>query len=382
VTAARRPKGRGNGEGSIYQRSDGKWCAAITLDGGKRKVLYGRTRKDVGDKLATVLPDVKRGLPVPGLRLTTAKFFSEWLENTVKPSRRVGTYRLYETYVRTHIVPAIGSVPIAKLGPLHIQRFQRDLKAKGLAESTTMVVRAVLSAGLTQAEKWGLMARNPVRLVEAPRQTQKEPGVLTPEQAAAILLAVRGQEFHHLFPVMLATGLRLGEALGLRWQDVNLDGQQLQVRNQMLEVTGKGRYLSEPKSQHGRRTIPLIPAAVASLRAQHARMLERRMHAAALWHEQDLVFIDELGEPIVARRAQRSFNRALKSAGLPTTYTPHSLRHSAATYLLAAGVPDRVVMEILGHGSTAMTTHYEHVMSTMLTDAADRLARIFPAAAS
>ena len=103
--------------------------------------------------------------------------------------------------------------------------------------------------------------------------------------------------------------------------------------------------------------------------------------AVGLWHEHDLVFSDELGNAIVARRVQHAFKRCLRAAGLTTTHTPHTLRHSAATYLLAAGVPDRVVMDILGHGSLAMTAHYEHVISTMLTDAADRLARIFPAAA-
>src|SRR5438105_8141210 len=100
-----RPKGRGNGEGTVYQRADGKWCAAVSLERGKRKVLYGRTRKEVADKLNDALRDVKRGLPLPSARLSTAKYLTDWLENTVKPGRRVGTYVLYESNVRNHLLP-------------------------------------------------------------------------------------------------------------------------------------------------------------------------------------------------------------------------------------------------------------------------------------
>src|SRR5437667_5991364 len=124
MTAARGPKGRGNGEGSVYQRSDGKWCAAVSLERGNRKVLYGRTRKEVADKLNDALRDAKRGLPLPSGRLTTAKYLTDWLEQTVKPSQKPLTYEKYDQVVRTHIKPAIGSVPLARLGPEHVQKVQ------------------------------------------------------------------------------------------------------------------------------------------------------------------------------------------------------------------------------------------------------------------
>jgi integrase len=148
---------------------------------------------------------------------------------------------------------------------------------------------------------------------------------------------MKGHEFEQLYTVMLATGLRIGEALGLRWADVDLPTARLRVRQQLVEVPGRPRTFSEPKSAHGRRTIPLIPAAVSALHAQRARVLENRLQAADSWQRHDRVFPDEIGGALVSRRVERVFKQALKRVGLPTSYTPHTLRHSAATCLLAAG---------------------------------------------
>ena len=186
MSAGQRAKGRGNGEGSIYQRSDGTWCAAVSVESGKRKVVYGHTRKDVADKLADVLRDVQRGIPVPTQRLTTAAYLTDWLEQTVKPGHRASTLHVYEIMVRRHMIPSLGHRPLAKLAPTDVQQLQATMQAKGLNPATVMMARAVLSAALTQAEKWGLVARNVVRLVDAPRREYEEPKVLTPEQAASL----------------------------------------------------------------------------------------------------------------------------------------------------------------------------------------------------
>jgi integrase len=374
-----RTKGRGNGEGSVYQRADGKWCAAVSIDGGKRKVLYGRTRKEVADKLATVLPDVKRGLPIPRQRLSTATYLGEWLENSVKPNQRANTYHVYEIAVRLHLVPALGRRPLAKLTPADVQALQAGLAAKKLTPATVLTVRAVLSGALSQAEKWGLVARNVVKLVDPPRQEYREPKVLTPEQAAALTEAARGHDLEHLFSTMLSTGLRVGEALGLRWDDVDLDASTpvLHVRQQMLTIRGKGRTTDEPKSRTGRRTVPLIGKAVEALRGQKDHQAFRRRTARDLWHDNGLVFPDELGELMTYERVRTQFRLLCGAAEIPAGYTPHCLRHSTGTFLTAAGVPDRVVMEILGHSSTDMTRRYQHVMGAMLEDAGRRLDAFF-----
>jgi integrase len=222
-----------------------------------------------------------------------------------------------------------------------------------------------------------------------------------------LLVHAAGHEFEHLYTLMLATGLRISEALGLRWPDIDADKRRLQVRQQLTVIPGEPWQLTPPKSKSGRRSVPLIPAGIAALSAQRKRVLEYRLRCPADWPEHDLVFCDELGEPLVGRRVERVFKQHLERAGLlsilrrcrtcgrawhtsadavctkptPLDPTPHSLRHSTGTYLTARGVPDRVVMEILGHSNMDMTRKYQHVMSGMLDDAADRLASIFPAAA-
>jgi integrase len=185
-----------------------------------------------------------------------------------------------------------------------------------------------------------------VPLTEAPRSSVEEPQPLTPEQAQAFLNAAAGHEFEHLFTVMLATGLRIGEALGLQWSAVSVEAKRLQVRKQLIEIPRQPRRFGEPKSASGKRSIPLIPVAVAALHAQRARVLQYKVIAGSAWQDQDLVFSDQLGRFLVSRRV---FKSLLLQAGLPTTFTPHSLRHSTGTYLTARGVPDRVVMEMLGH---------------------------------
>ena len=254
------------------------------------------------------------------------------------------------------------------------------MAARGLSVATINGMRTALSAALSQAERWGLVARNVVRLVDAPRSSQVEPRVLRPEEATAFLAASGGDEMEYLFATMLYTGLRPGEARGLRWADVQLGGAALsiQVRQQVVELKDQGRVFDDPKSQHGRRDIPLIRPAASALQAQKRRVAELRLRAGEFWRDRDLVFPGELGGPLVARTVRDHFGRIARQAGI-TDATPHTLRHSTGTFLLAAGVPDRIVQAILGHGSAAMTRHDQHVLPAMLSDAGARLARFLEA---
>src|SRR5262249_21279302 len=160
----------------------------------KRKYLSGKTRQDVAKKLNAALETRQKGLPIPGLRLSTTKYLTQWLEDTVKPSQKPLTYEKYDQVVKTHILPEIGSVPLAKVSPEHVQRIQGKMAAKGLSVATINGMRTALSAALTQAEKWGLVPRNVVRLVDAPRTEDNEPRVLDPEEAAAFLAAAMNDE--------------------------------------------------------------------------------------------------------------------------------------------------------------------------------------------
>ena len=358
---------RGNGEGSIYKREqrhtrkDGTvvtrtvWCAAVSLEFGERKMLYGKTREEVANKL-------KGDTGKPTVQLKTAQYLAQWLEDTVKPARKPLTYVRYANVVHKHLIPILGKVPLGKLGPEHVQSLQAKLLSNGLSASSVQAVRNTLSAALSQAERWQLIERNPVQLVERPHAESKEPRVLTREESDRFLEAARGDDMEYLFMLMLATGLRPGEARGLPWAAVGAET--LEVRQQSIDL---GRALAAPKSRHGRRTVPLVPLAQQALSAQRQRPL-RGLY--------DLVFPAADGRPLASRTVRDHFVVIAERASIVGA-TPHSLRHSTGTYLLAAGVPDRVVQEILGHGSAAMTRHYQHVTSSMLSDAGTRLAAFF-----
>jgi integrase len=374
---------RGNGEGAIYQRGDtGKWCAVVTREGASRKYVYGNSHQEVVEKLASVQRDVQLGMPLPKERLTLEHYLKDWLATTVTASRRAGTYLRYETACRVHISPVIGKVKLAKLTPQHVQKVQTRMLQAGKSPATIRLVRACLCSALTQAEKFQLVARNVVKFVDNVRDDADEPEPLTPEQAAALLRTLQGHEFEQLFTTMLATGLRIGEALGLTWANVESEHKRLHVRQQLTEIPGKPRQFSEPKSKSGKRTVPLIPDAITALRAQRARYVERKLHLGSAWQDLDLVFADESGGFLVSRRVERVFKQLCERAGLAATFTPHALRHSTGTYLTASGVPDRVIMQLLGHSSLDMTRRYQHVMSSMMHDAADRLAANFPSASA
>jgi integrase len=299
---------------------------------GKRQRFRFETKQAANKKLREALQAKDHGLPVPTERLLLRQYLADWVEQTIKPGRRKGTYLRYETAVRLHIVPVIGMVPVARLGPQDVQRMQAALLAKGLGVKAINLVRATLSGAMTQAVVFGLAIRNPVALVEPPHEEEEEPKPLTPQQAGALLAAARGHDFEQLFIVMLASGLRIGEALGLRWQDVDLDRRRLQVHQQLTVLPGQPISFTAPKSKSGRRTIPLAAAAVTAPEAQKARINTYTVRGVA-----DLVFADELGRPLIGRDVERKFKDVLSEAGMPVTLTPHCLRHSAATYLMAAG---------------------------------------------
>jgi integrase len=178
-----------------------------------------------------------------------------------------------------------------------------------------------------------------------------------------------------LYALLLTTGLRLGEALALRWRtDLDLEQQRMLTVQHTLEwLPNRPWALAEPKARSAHRTIPLIAPPMAAVRAQRASQNADRLHAGELWQDNDLVFANELGEPVRQRSVHKAFKDLLAAAGLPSTHRPHDLRHSTATYLVAARVHERVVMEILGHSTLAMTQRYSHVLGPMITDAADPL---------
>jgi len=377
---------RGAGEGSIYQRKDSRWCASIDLgwqDGRRRrKSFYGATQEDVRAARDKAFEDLRKGLPVTFERQTMAQFLDRWLEDSVKPSVRALTHEQYRQHIRLYLSPLLGAHQLAKLAPAHVRGFIKRKLDDGLSPRTVQISLIVLRRALQQAVKDGLLARNVAKLVDGPRVTQFEGKMLSPEQARTFLDAAKGDRFEALYTVSVSIGLRMGEALGLRWQDVDLDRRTLKV-NRILSRIGRGRdsgselMLVEPKTARSRRTVTLPDVAIKALRAHKVRQLEERLAAGSEWQEQGLVFPNTLGKPLEPHDLHDDFKRLLVKAELPDMRF-HDLRHSAASLMLAQGIPLRSIQDILGHSSISLTANlYAHVGEQLRREAADAMDAIF-----
>jgi integrase len=210
---------RGNGEGSISRRTDGRWEAkytAHTADGPKRRGLYGKTRKEAADKLAKVLADRAGGYTFDTENMTVGEYLDRWLIDSDRGSVRTSTYARHEQIVRLHLKPALGRVKLSKLTPAHLQGLYRDKLDSGLSPATVQKIHTVLHKALTQALKWNMIPRNAADAVKAPRPAPEEMRPLSPEEARKLIEAARGDKLEALFVLAVHTGMRQGELLGLK----------------------------------------------------------------------------------------------------------------------------------------------------------------------
>lgn len=367
---------RANSEGTSYKRSDGRWCAAVTLDGGKRGYFYGPTQKAVQDKLRAAKRAIDDGLPVSSGRQKVSYFLDRWLREVAAPTVRPSTYILYRQLLSHHVIPTVGHLPLAKLSPQDLTGLYGTL-AQRLAPRSVGHVHRVLHRALRDALRWGLVARNVCDAVSPPKVPRQEMRVLAPDQARALIAAVDGDPLEALYILAVTAGLRQGELLALKWRDFDADAGRLSVSRTVRYISGEGSIEGEPKSARGRRNVLLAPLAVASLRRHRARQTEQRLRAIA-WEDNDLIFGNEVGRHIEATNLlRRSFRPLLAQAGLPAVRF-HDLRHTAATLLLLAGVHVKVVSEMLGHSSVSLTLDtYSHVLPSMQADAAAKMEALF-----
>ncbi len=377
---------RSNGEGSIYQReSDGLWLGVITLGynvdpkTGKRtpvrKTVSGKTQAIARQKLTKLQHDRDRGLTIHVGRKSVAEFLLWWLDEYVEPpSRRASTAKSYRALVTSHIIPHIGHIQLTKLS---IEDVQGMLNAKRdeLSPRTVQYIRGVLRSALNEAMRLDRVSRNVAALTRPPASVRYEITPLDIDQAKRFLEQVTGDRMEALYRVAIALGLRKGEALGLRWQDIDLDNGTLNVRHSLTYVQGTPS-LAEPKSAKSRRTITIPPELVGHIRRHRVRQLEERMIAGTRWADLDLVFSSASGTALDQSKLSRELRAHLVNAKLPPIRF-HDLRHTAATLLVAEGVHPRTVMEILGHSGIAITMNtYAHVLQPTMKDATDKIGRL------
>ena len=334
--------------------------------------MYGKSRKEVREKLTRALRDRDMGLPVPtDGRTSVDRFMTEWLKDGASASVRPRTLAGYALITRKHIVPRIGRIRLTELTARDVQTMLNGFTADGASPQTVRNIHAVLRRALNHALRWGLVQRNVATPVDLPRLNRTEVRALSPSDARLILDAVEGDRIGPLVSVGLATGLRLGELLGLRWRDVDVDGGSLRVRHTLQRLRGRGPQLAEPKTARSRRTIVLGPTVIAALKARRTQQLQERLWAGSRWREGDFVFSTTVGTPMIAGDVTARFQRLLRAADLPRMRI-HDLRHGAASLLLSQGVHPRVVMQILGHSTIALTMNtYSHVIPALERDAAD-----------
>ena len=375
-------KRRGHGEGAIYQReSDGLWCTSVDLGivsgKRKRKVIYGKTRKEVAEKLKALHRDQLLGVNLSAEQLTTGAFLDRWLQQVVAIRNRPRTHISYSDTVRLYIKPHLGTTLLLKLTPEHVQAMLNALSAQGLAPRTVTYTRTVQRKALNQALRWGHVHRNVATLVDVPATRRHTIAPLTVDQARALLQAVQGHRLEALYRLTLSLGLRRGEALGLRWQDVDLEHKTIRIVQSLQRVKGK-LVMDAPKTHTSARQMPLPDVLADAMRAHQAAQEVERVIAGEEWQEHGLVFPTSVGTPTEPRNLVRHFKTALRAAALPETTRFHDLRHSCATFLIAQGVHPRVVMEILGHSHIGITMDtYAHVLPESQRQAVDGIADLF-----
>ncbi len=367
-----------NGEGSIFKRAqDGRWCGTLSyadLDGTKkRRTVYGRSADEVRAKMKEAQARLDDGAPIRDASVTLAVWLEDWIAKALTASdRKQATKDLYATIARRHLVPRLGRVQLARLRPSEVEALIVAERKAGLSPSTVRTVYTVLRAALDVAVRDGLVKRNAAAAVKRPTVDRKDAAYLTRDQAEALLVALRDDRLEPLYRVMLATGLRRGEALALHWRDVDLDAGVLRV-HWTLSRTSQGLQLDRPKTERSRRAVPLPRSAVETLRAHRTRQAAERLAAGPVWEDNGLVFATEVGSPLEPRNVLRRFEALAGRAGVHGV-TLHTLRHSAASFLLAAGTHTKVVQEHLGHSSYAITADiYSHVTPAQAREAADRL---------
>jgi integrase len=342
---------RSKGEGSVYRRKDGLWVARYEA-AGKRKYLYGKTKKIVTDRLKERLSSGLANLAPEADGMGVGEYLDRWLP-TVKGTVKERTWDRHEEVVRLHLKPPIGHVKLPKLNALDVQELYLTKQDSGLSARTVQIVHTTLHKALKQAVRWSLVSENVTEVVTPPRPQKKEIRTLSPEEVKRLLRAARGERFEALYVLAITTGMRQGELLGLKWGDVDLDGGVLRVRRTVWE----GRATA-PKSARANRSIRLTAMARETLR-EHGGKQEKQ--GTSGW-----VFPTRNGTPVNCHNLiNRSWWPLLEKVEIPRIPF-HNLRHTCATLLLSQGVHPKLVQELLGHADISTTLNtYSHVIPSM-----------------
>jgi integrase len=401
MTAPKRKKARANGEGTIYQRKDGRWEAAgyvLAANGTRKRVrVYGTTRKNAADKLAEKIADSNRGLPVATADSTVGDYLTYWLGSVAIHRLRENTHTRYAACVRLHLIPGLGTKKIARLTAKDVRTFLDRLRTtcqccaqrldterqrccvvgeccqKRLSALTVTYVHSVLKSALEHAVREDELPRNVARNVKTTTYQPRRFRPLTAAEARQFLDAARADRLHALYELALRTDLRKGELLGLHWEDLDLTTGTASIRRSLQRTRTGGLTHLPTKTRASERRIALPTECLHSLKEHRGRQDWERETAKSAWKDSGLVFTTPLGGPLDPANLTRRFRSLLERAGLRRIRF-HDLRHSTATLLLEQGVDLVVIKELLGHAHIGVTAGvYAHVRLRLQRQAIDTL---------
>lgn len=388
----------GNRQSSIYLGRDGHWHGRVTVG---RKIDGSLDRRHVMSKSKSVVVAKVRGLeklrdearvPKAGRAWTVEKWLLHWLEEIARPSIRESSYQAYRNAVNKHLLPVIGGLRLDRLEPEHLEAIYQRMIEAGAKPATAHQVHRTVRAALGEAERRGHVGRSPAQLVRPPRIHPEPVEPFGLEEVQRLLAAARERRNGARWAIALALGLRQGEALALRWDDVDLEARSLRVRATRLRpvyahgcTDNCGRtagycpqrqqtngIIGATKSAAGNRVVGLPDELVALLMDHRRQQLEERIHAGSLWQDGTWVFTTLLGRPIAPNSDYHEWRALLERAGVRHARL-HDARHTAATVLLVLGVPERTVMSIMGWSSTSMAARYQHVTDPIRREVATRV---------
>lgn len=358
--ARRRSTRRGRGEGSVFQRTDGNWAGEVTTgydENGKqkRKTVYGKTQAEALAKIAEIKQRLANGT-YSDTKLTLKAYIERWLDEKarhVKPS----TMDTYRRLSGVHIVPKLGRKGLDKVTPLDVQTLMGEL-ADSTGIRTANSCRTLLFSAYKQAIRWQLIARNPVEATDPLRAARKDMDLWTSVQAAHFLDTSRDHRLFAAFYLVMATGLRRGEILGLRWADVS--ERELHIRQQLTYREGTFNF-TPPKTAQGTRRIAITPDVYAVLEAHQKAQEGQRASIGRLWPDTGLVFVSEAGTPIHPRNFERSWGQLKKAAKMPDARL-HDLRHLHVSLLVKQGIDPQAIADRVGHTDASFTLRrYSHM---------------------
>lgn len=381
-------------QGRVIKRGK-TWSYVVDVgrnDAGKRRQKWKggfRTKRDAQRALAELLGKVEDGSWFDASAKTVEAFLEDWLR-LVSPRLRPTTSASYGEVIHGWVVPRIGSVVLTAVSPMTLMTLYAQLTESGrrdgkggLSASSVTYCHRILKQALGNAVQWGLLQRNPADLVSPPRKSTPEMSTWSADKARRFLAAVAGDRLYALWLLLVMTGMRRGEALGLRWRDVDLAAGRIAIRQTLLEVNYKTHF-GEPKTKGSRRSVSIDATTITALVDHRERQLAERLPTlepstdAAL----DLVFTQTDGRPMQPQNVSQAFGNTLRRLGLPVIRL-HDLRHTSATLALGAGIHPKVVSERLGHSNIMITLEtYSHVIPGLHEAAADQLAAVISATSS